>query len=261
MNELIKNNLMKELNEKYELYPFWIVIFFINGVHILFYGGYELWPVVQVVLTAFLIVIFLFDKRRKVTILSFYLDTDFIAVHSNFVSSISCLMLSDKQLFRKNDLGKVSDFQRVRGIKVNNYLFESEIIIPSINCQSITFHFLPNCIVIFEQNEYRYVNYQDVKISTSKVDMLSYSCHPKDSEVVGYGWQHQRIDGTRDRRFKVNREVPRYRYEKITLKHNTFEIDFVFSKEGSGLNFLEAINSLVKALMVKHKVEFKIIDH
>lgn len=260
MNDLIKNNLTKELNEKYELYPFWIIIFFINGAHILFYDVYGFWPVIEVVLTAFLIVTFLYDKRRKVTILSFDLDASFIMVHNDFVSSISCLMLSDKQLFRKNDLGKVSDFERVRDIKVKNYLFESDISIPSINCQSIVFHFLPNCIVIFEKNEYRYVNYQDVKISTSKVDMLSYSCHPKDSEVLGYGWQHQRIDGTRDRRFKVNREVPRYRFERITLKHNTFEIDFVFSKEGSGLNFQVAINSLVKALMGKHKVEFEIIE-
>lgn len=67
---------------------------------------------------------------------------------------------------------------------------------------------------------------------------------PSDSKVIGQTWAKANKDGSRDRRFTDNHQIPRAQYGSVTLKSdNGLWEEFEFSNPQRLVNFLNALNT------------------
>ena len=72
---------------------------------------------------------------------------------------------------------------------------------------------------------------------------------PSDAEVVGSAWKYENKNGTRDKRFSDNREIPVCRYGVISIETNTgVREEFMVSNVYAMIDFAHAFNDHQKAL-------------
>jgi hypothetical protein len=88
------------------------------------------------------------------------------------------------------------------------------------------------------------IEYHDVTGGVTDVSFQEEEGVPTDSQVVGKTWAKANKDGSRDRRFADNYEIPIARYGAIKLKsQNGLWEEFQFSNVQKLLNFANALNT------------------
>lgn len=70
---------------------------------------------------------------------------------------------------------------------------------------------------------------------------------PSDSRVLGYGWERENKNGSRDRRFKENRQIPIACYGQLGLSGSGMNEEYQFSNAEHAEAFAEALASLRRA--------------
>ncbi|MDL2185695.1 DUF4236 domain-containing protein [Pseudomonas sp. ChxA] len=70
---------------------------------------------------------------------------------------------------------------------------------------------------------------------------------PSDSRVLGYGWERENKNGSRDRRFKENRQIPIACYGQLGLTGSGMNEEYQFSNAEHAEAFAEALASLRRA--------------
>jgi hypothetical protein len=65
------------------------------------------------------------------------------------------------------------------------------------------------------------IDYHDVKITLSGVGFQEEETVPSDATVIGQTWKKSNKDGSRDKRFTNNYQIPLVRYGGLALKSGT----------------------------------------
>lgn len=65
------------------------------------------------------------------------------------------------------------------------------------------------------------IDFHDVDLTVASIKFQETEGMPSDSEVIGQTWEKTNKDGTRDRRFAGNYQIPIARYGELTLKSET----------------------------------------
>lgn len=100
--------------------------------------------------------------------------------------------------------------------------------------------FLPDKILVVGFLKVGALRYHDINISLKYTRFVENEAAPKDSKFLYNTWQYVNNNGTPDRRFNNNIQIPVYAYEKIFLTSNT------------GLNLHLMVSSTDKAEKFKH---------
>lgn len=79
-------------------------------------------------------------------------------------------------------------------------------------------YLLPDRVVIIKGTKIGSLSYDDIKISISDYEFIEGVSVPSDSEIVGSTWLKVNKNGTPDKRFKGNRQIPICKYGLITLQ-------------------------------------------
>lgn len=88
------------------------------------------------------------------------------------------------------------------------------------------------------------IEYQDIRGNATNVSFQEEEGVPVDSVVVGKTWAKANKDGSRDRRFAGNYEIPVAQYGSVSLKSDSgLWEEFQFSNLQKLLNFLNALNT------------------
>lgn len=88
------------------------------------------------------------------------------------------------------------------------------------------------------------IQYHDVIGKAEMVSFQEEETVPSDSEVIGHTWAKANKDGSKDRRFANNYQIPIARYGSITLRSdNGLWEEFEFSNPQRLINFLNAFNA------------------
>ena len=127
---------------------------------------------------------------------------------------------------------------------LSNLLFDVRI--PSILFGSRTLLFFPQTLIIEENQQYYQIPYDNLKIMPyAERDVLKNQ--PKEGDfVVQELWEHARVDGTQDRRYKNNSCRYIIRYYGVTFVNNKHLcIPFYFSDEESYKLFMSNLNSII----------------
>lgn len=92
------------------------------------------------------------------------------------------------------------------------------------------------------------IGYHDVKPQISKVSFQEVERVPNDARVVGQTWAKANKDGSRDRRFTNNYQIPVVLYGALSLKSTTgLWEEFQFSNPDRLVRFLAALKGFVES--------------
>lgn len=75
--------------------------------------------------------------------------------------------------------------------------------------------FMPDRLLVFENGRYGAVDYQDLRVEVGATNYIESEPVPRDAQVVGSTWQYVNKDGSPDRRFNYNRQIPICSYQVL----------------------------------------------
>ncbi len=103
-------------------------------------------------------------------------------------------------------------------IAQENALYLKTSVVPlclDINQQKL--YFLPDRLYIFQQGRFGAVEYADLMIEVDSTRFIESEGVPGDADIVDKTWQYVNKNGSPDRRFNNNRELPVARYGVVNL--------------------------------------------
>lgn len=93
--------------------------------------------------------------------------------------------------------------------------------VPSLPVGRQVLYFLPDMLLVDEKTRVGAVSYKRLTIEEDLIAFVEYGLVPSDAEVIRTTWQHANKDGSPDRRFKHNRQIPVLKYLQIRLSSDT----------------------------------------
>ena len=113
------------------------------------------------------------------------------------------------------------------------------------NSKGGDFYLYPGFILYRAAKEaFSVIEYHDVTGTASMMAFHEEDGVPTDSKVIGQTWLKANKDGSQDRRFANNHQIPIAQYGQVALKsQNGLWEEFQFSNPDRLVNFLNAFNS------------------
>lgn len=112
-----------------------------------------------------------------------------------------------------------------------------------------TLHFFPDRVLVFEGNSVGAVSYQELGVSWDSTRFVEDGQVPHDAKVVDHTWRYPNKDGSPDRRFKDNRQIPVCLYGELSFTSKTGLNELVqLSKSDVVAEFAAALQDLAKKL-------------
>lgn len=101
--------------------------------------------------------------------------------------------------------------------------------------------FLPDKVLVVDGLKIGAVDYQSLSIETGVTRFIENETVPKDAEVVGYTWAKVNKNGSPDKRFKNNRQLPECVYGQVCIKSSQgLKAEIMCSDKNTILKFKEA---------------------
>ena len=105
---------------------------------------------------------------------------------------------------------------------------------------------LPDRLIIKGKKGWGAVDYSELHMGVGNVVFIESGAVPKDAQIVGHTWQYVNKNGTADKRFKNNRQLPKCNYGSIEFKSDTgLDIILYISNIGNAQQF----SSIVKVMI------------
>jgi len=98
---------------------------------------------------------------------------------------------------------------------------ETRLAVWALALKGQTLYFFPDRILVYQGSQVGAVAYQDFSVSSEEVRFVEQDSVPSDTQVVGQTWRYLNKDGTPDRRFSNNRQLPVVLYADISLRSGT----------------------------------------
>ncbi len=101
---------------------------------------------------------------------------------------------------------------------------------------------LPDKVFFVRKQKVGMIDYSDFRISVSLVRFVESDPVPKDAQVVGQTWQYVNKNGTPDRRYKNNRQIPICLYGQVFLRSSSgLNVELQISNVQNARDFAELI--------------------
>ena len=113
--------------------------------------------------------------------------------------------------------GEVWDTVRCWISKNMPFPFEGNIKVWSVKSKNESVTFFPDKILIIDGDNISAIPNSDVEYEYEDFDFIESEDVPQDTEVVYYTWAYVNNDGSPDRRFKYNRQLPICEYGKVRI--------------------------------------------
>jgi hypothetical protein len=108
---------------------------------------------------------------------------------------------------------------------------------------------LPDRMLFFGPAGVSSLDYSGARATAKRVDFRESDSVPADATQVGSTWQYVNKNGSPDRRFANNRQLPIVRYSELSFYHPKLSFQLEFSKMGAGemlASTLEGLAALAK---------------
>ena len=125
---------------------------------------------------------------------------------------------------------------------MNPFINEDQRTLRLGNHNGPEFHIYPNVIAAFySQESFVLVSYDDLEFEYSVVRFNEEDGVPSDSQVVGRVWRYSNNDGSRDRRYSDNYQIPVAQYGQLRLQSMTgIDEMYLISDESAASSFVTA---------------------
>lgn len=124
---------------------------------------------------------------------------------------------------RKTHAGAAHSVGRkaVKFLKKKPYFLKTDATCYYIKLTEDQLYILPDRLIVKGKKGWGAVDYSELRINTGNVIFIEDGATPRDATIVGHTWQYVNKDGSRDKRFKNNRQLPRCNYGNINFVSNT----------------------------------------
>lgn len=102
--------------------------------------------------------------------------------------------------------------------KTSPYYLKTNVDLIQIKLKKETMLILPDKVFIIRGTKVGAVNYDDLQIQVSSINFVESEPVPKDAQVIGQTWQFVNKNGTPDKRYKNNRQLPICLYGVVRLR-------------------------------------------
>lgn len=111
-------------------------------------------------------------------------------------------------------------------------------------------YFYPNFLIMYSsQEKYAIIDYSELQINYTNQSFVETNDIPKDSKIVRYTWNKVNKNGTPDRRFKDNYQIPVVAYGKILITSpNGVKEEYYCSNNEATHNFVSLFQNYKDAI-------------
>lgn len=119
----------------------------------------------------------------------------------------------------------------------------ANVAIPQISSDTTTIAFCPDRVLLFQKSGVGAVEYKNLSLEVADTRFHEDGVVPRDATIVGNTWRFVNNNGTPDRRFKDNKEIPICRYSnlQVATKQGGLDVRFLASKSGAFDNLPERV--------------------
>lgn len=225
------SDLLKEMNKTYRKIS-WSKVTLYTGICAFFIGLAQ--PVI--LLISWLLIIsalplFFVDKKRKKIRLYYDFEDNKSSLYETILVGLQALkgcssvwkidaaaMTTD----RKRHAGASTILKRTQVRVVQKVPFiESNVQIQGIKVGKQVVCFAPDHVFVFEKRKVGAVSYHDLQVNVSSTRFIEEGRIPKDGRQVDSTWRYVNKNGTPDKRFSNNKQLPVMRYGELTLTSST----------------------------------------
>ncbi|KAI3591784.1 hypothetical protein D9X30_3309 [Cupriavidus sp. U2] len=204
--------------------------------------------------------LYLWDSARRSVVLIYDLEQDFNQSYERMLSGFD-EMRTCNRAWRVEAEGRVLDgryhagagSQVIRKAASMSYgnvaIIKCNIDVPSITTGRMRFFFYPDRILMEDGKRIAACSYQSLEAESGQTQFIESDNVPSDAEVIGHTWRYVNRNGSPDRRFKDNRQIPVVRYETLRLStaQGVREM-FHFSRLGCSGRFSALVSKDLAAL-------------
>lgn len=134
--------------------------------------------------------------------------------------------------------------KRLEGMTNSSSFFHLNVTpIASLNCKYLQVHFFESCLIIMTQKIFSVIDYTNVNLSYSPHIIKEAGLNSYDGlKIINDEWRYFRVDGSPDRRHKVNWKLYSVEYGALILNiKDSFKIRILFNEYCSGKNLYDTI--------------------
>lgn len=137
----------------------------------------------------------------------------------------------------------------------------SNITPPMIVIDGKSCYFFPDCLLVMENRRFGAVRYEAMRTAVRDQRMIVDSA-PSDAQIVGQTWKYVNKNGSPDRRFNNNRQLPICLFEEIGMVSDQgFKALLQVSKQGVGDAYERAIAEVRRGSAELKDAKPLVIDH
>lgn len=153
-------------------------------------------------------------------------------MHKKYITYLEAWMSlnNNKGLWQVIQIGTISNKRAISGalksaktininiLKQTPFYFRTNINVVQIKLKNEDLIILPDKIIIVRGTKVGVIDYEDINIEVSSINMVEPNQVPSDAKIIDYTWLHVNKNGTPDKRFKNNPQLPICLYGNISIK-------------------------------------------
>ncbi|MBU7440262.1 DUF4236 domain-containing protein [Paraburkholderia fungorum] len=258
------DDLLDEIRRKNRMLPLWpwplvVTTVFCGWVS----ADNELAPLATSALLLLLVAVaiwtvwlYLWDDARRSTVLFYDLSADVERVFSDVLDTFSDLDAC-RGKWRLTAKGRVLDGRYHAGAgsivhrkPIGTGIGElgrvkCNLNVPFVKAGPNVFYFCPDRVFVIGKSAVAAIPYSSLEMNALSTRFIESEPVPSDAQVVDHTWRFVNNNGTPDRRFKNNRQIPVTQYDELCLQSQSGVNEVLqLSKVGVARPFLDAVSQL-----------------
>lgn len=123
-------------------------------------------------------------------------------------------------------------------------LIKTNVEIPVISAGNQKLYFMPDKILIYQNNLVNCADYNELKIKYHNISFVEDETVPNDTRIIGKTWKYVNKNGNPDKRFKNNKQLPIVEYSEIIFSNNNgLNIVIQISRPDIGYEIENSLNN------------------
>jgi hypothetical protein len=175
------------------------------------------------------------DRERLTLELNYEFNDDLAQIHAEFLQAFGHIRTSNK-VWQYLHSEQVTDKRRhsgadnsitrvsIGGVALDrkpSVHLKTNVPIPYLGLRNTELFFFPERLVIRRNKQFAAIFYKNLTLNSREPQFIEEESLPSDATVVGQTWKYLNKNGTPDRRFSNNRQIPLCRYSQYIFRSGT----------------------------------------
>lgn len=218
------------------------------------------------------------DNKRLLVEIYYEIDDSIKDVYEKFVYHFSAL-LNCSRVWQYLHSERTNDYKYSSGaahtitrkplskISTNNSpskIFRTNVEIPYLGLINTELYFFPERLIIKRGNEFGAIMYKNVECYGNTTRFIESEGVPSDSVVIGQTWRYLNKNGTQDRRFNNNYQIPICQYSEYSFKSQSGLNEKISTSKVGGIDefirYIKAIGQLQKHIPTDNNMQHNLLD-